>query len=413
MNITVAKEPESDARIAVTPQSAKKLVGLGAQVSVPKSYGAGLGFTDADYEAAGATLIEDFAPPSADVVVGLNGPAEEVLESLKPDTVWVSLLDPFRSHALVQALADKRISAFCMELIPRTTYAQKMDALSSQASLAGYVAVMKAAETIAKAFPMMSTPAGTIPPAKVLVIGAGVAGLQAIATAKRLGARVEAYDTRPVVEEQVQSLGAKFLKIDVGETGQTEQGYAKELTEEQLEMQRQQMAKFIAGADVLITTAQVFGRDAPRIVSKEMVAGMRPGSVIVDLAASTGGNVEGTVADKLVDVDGVKIIGMSNFPGEVAKDASQVYASNVANLLEHLWDEEAQTLKLDLDDAITSGVLLTHDGEVRDERIRKVMGLPELKKPEPISATENSEETSTPNPEETPTSTPTNAEGAA
>ena len=383
MNITVVKEPESEARIAVTPQSAKKLVALGAQLGVPRNYGAALGYADTDYASAGATLIEDFTPSSAHVVVGLNGPGEGVLESLKPGTVWVSLLDPFRHHTLIQALADKRISAFCMELIPRTTYAQKMDALSSQASLAGYVAVIKAAEHIAKAFPMMSTPAGTIPPAKVLVIGAGVAGLQAIATAKRLGARVEAYDTRPVVEEQVQSLGAKFLKIDVGATGQTEQGYAKELTEEQLELQRQQMAKFIAGADVLITTAQVFGRDAPRIVSKEMVAGMRPGSVIVDLAASTGGNVEGTVSDKTITVNGVKIIGMSNFPGDVAKDASQVYASNVANLLEHVWDKDAQTIKLDLDDPITSGVLLTHEGEVRDERVRKVMGLAELKKSEP------------------------------
>lgn len=382
MTITVLKEPEAEARVALTPASAKKLVGLGVQVSVPKTYGAALGFADADYEAAGATLLEQFAPQTADLVVCVNPPSEEGLEQLKSGTVLVSLLDPFRKRDLIRALAEKSVSAFCMELIPRTTYAQKMDALSSQASLAGYVAVIKAAEHIAKAFPMMSTPAGTIPPAKVLVIGAGVAGLQAIATAKRLGARVEAYDTRPVVEEQVQSLGAKFLKIDVGETGQTEQGYAEELTEEQLERQRQQMAKFIAGADVLITTAQVFGRDAPRIVSKEMVAGMRPGSVIIDLAASTGGNVEGTVADEIVTVNGVKIVGISNFPGEVAKDASQVYASNVANLLEHVWDKEAQSLKFDLDDTITSGVLLTHEGDIRDERIRKVMGLPELKRPE-------------------------------
>ena len=386
MNITVAKEPEHEARVAVTPLSAKKIVALGAQLSVPADYGAALGFSEADYEAAGAALT-DTARADADIILGLNKPEPNALSGLRPGVVLVSLLEPFRSGDLIKILAVKGVSALCMELIPRTTYAQKMDALSSQASLAGYVAVIKAAEASAKAFPMMSTPAGTIPPAKVLIIGAGVAGLQAIATAKRLGARVEAYDTRPVVEEQVQSLGAKFLKIDVGETGQTDQGYAKELTEAQLEQQRQQLAKFIAGADILITTAQVFGRDAPRIVSKEMVAGMRPGSVIVDLAASTGGNVEGTVADKEVTVGGVLIIGKSNFPGEVARDASQVYASNVANLLEHLWNKEAGRLELDLSDAITGGVLLTHGGEVRDERIRKVIGLPPLEpqaaEPEP------------------------------
>jgi NAD(P) transhydrogenase subunit alpha len=260
-----------------------------------------------------------------------------------------------------------------MELIPRSTYAQKMDALSSQASLAGYAAVILAADRIDKALPMMSTPAGTISPARVLVIGVGVAGLQAIATAKRLGARVEAYDTRPVVEEQVQSLGARFVKIDVGETGQTAQGYAKALTEEQLALQRQQMARFCANADIVITTAQVFGRPAPRIVTAEMVAGMRPGSVIVDLAAATGGNVEGTVADREVEVGGVRILGLANMPGLVARDASQMYAANVAHLIDHAYDRGNGRLALDPEDEVVGSCLLTHDGDVRHEQIRELV----------------------------------------
>ena len=259
-----------------------------------------------------------------------------------------------------------------MELIPRTSYAQKMDALSSQASLAGYSAVIAAAERIKKALPMMTTPAGTIPPARVFIIGVGVAGLQAIATAKRLGARVEAYDTRPVVEEQVLSLGARFVKIDVGETGQTEQGYAKALTAEQIESQRQQMARHCANADIVITTAQVFGRPAPRIVTGEMLDGMRPGSVVVDLAASTGGNVEGSAADQeVVRPNGVTILGFSNLAGQVAGDASQMYANNVYNLIEHAWDQERSSLRLDLEDTIIGGCLLTHEGQVLHQGVRE------------------------------------------
>ena len=373
MKLAVAREPNRhEARVALTPPATKKLTGLGAQVQVPEGYGAALGFADDAYTDAGAELVAEPDLAQADLVVLLGPPDITLVKKLKEGAVLAGLLDPFRNGELVQTLADRNVSALCMELVPRTTYAQKMDALSSQASLAGYVTVIKAADAIQKAFPMMSTPAGTIPPARVFIIGAGVAGLQAIATAKRLGARVEAFDTRPVVEEQVESLGAKFVKIDVGETGQTEQGYAKELTEEQLERQKQGMAKVIAGADIVITTAQVFGRPAPRIVSKEMVEGMRPGSVVVDLAASTGGNVEGTKADEEVMINGVKLIGMSNFPGEVARDASQVYASNVANLLEHAWDKE-KGFELDLEDSIVSSVLLTHQGEIRDDRVKTSM----------------------------------------
>ena len=260
-----------------------------------------------------------------------------------------------------------------MELIPRTSYAQKKDALSSQASLAGYAAVIKAADRIDKSLPMMTTPAGTIPPARGVRDRVGVAGLQAIATAKRLGARVEACDTRPVVEEQVQSLGAKFVKIDVGETGQTEQGYAKELTAEQLEAQRQQMARHVGNADVVITTAQIFGRPAPRIVSAEMVAGMRPGSVAVDLAASTGGNIEGSVADQEVMIGGVRVFGLANLPPRLPRAASQMYANNVVNLIEHAWDEDQKTLRLDPEDDVLASCLLTYHGEIRDERIRALV----------------------------------------
>jgi H+-translocating NAD(P) transhydrogenase subunit alpha len=376
MHIVTFNETNTpEKRIALTPQAVQKLVKLGASVHIPKRLGVKIGFRDDDYAAAGANLIEDSdaALSQADILVLVNKPSLEQVSKLKPGTILVSFLEPFRSQDLVKTLRDRNLSSLCMELIPRTTYAQKMDALSSQASLAGYAAVIKAADVIAKVLPMMSTPAGTIPPARVFILGVGVAGLQAIATAKRLGARVEAYDTRPVVAEQVESLGAKFVKIDVGETGQTEQGYAKPLTEEQLELQRQGLAKICASADIVITTAQVFGRTAPRLVTKDMIEGMRPGSVIVDLAASTGGNVEGTVPDQTVTTNGVQIIGLANFPGEVAKDASAMYANNIVNLIEHAWNKEKGKLELDLEDALIKSVLLTHGGEIRDERIKMIV----------------------------------------
>lgn len=365
--------------MGLTPAIVDKLVRLGMSVTLEPGIGDPLRLADAAYEKVGAAFEADRAKllGTADVFVAVNKPELEIIRGLRAGAATVSFLDPFRSAETVRALAEARVSAFCMELIPRTTYAQKMDALSSQASLAGYAAVVIAAERIDKSLPMMSTPAGTIAPSRVFVVGAGVAGLQAIATAKRLGARVEAYDTRPVVKEQVQSLGARFVEIDVGETGQTEQGYAKELTAEQLEMQRQQMAKICAGSDIIVTTAQVFGRPAPRIISAEMVAGMRPGAVIVDLAASTGGNVEGTRVDEEVLTDnGVLIVGLANFPAEVARDASQMYASNVYYLLEHAFDKEAKTLKLDTEDAIVGGALLTHEGAVRDPRVREAVEEP-------------------------------------
>ncbi len=373
MRVAVLKEPDTETRIPLTPKSAEKLVKLGAEVAVEKGLGESIGVRDSAYEEVGAKVDSRYNLESADVILQLNVPKPKEVEKLKRGAILASLMDPFRNPALVKTLKEKEISALCMELIPRSTYAQKMDALSSQASLAGYAAVITAAERIQKALPMMSTPAGTIAPARVFVIGVGVAGLQAIATAKRLGARVEAFDTRPSVEEQVQSLGAKFVKIDLGETGQTDQGYAKELTDEQLKKQRQGMAKVCANSDIVITTAQLFGRPAPRIVTGDMVKGMRPGSVIVDLAASTGGNVEGSKPDEEVEVNGVKIIGLSNLPGSVARDASQMYASNLANLIDHLWNKESKEVELNLDDPIVSGCLLTHRGKILHEGVRALL----------------------------------------
>ena len=359
-------------RLPLTPQTVAKLVKLGASVAVESGIGAPLGISDAEFEAAGAERgHRGELLAAADLLLTVQPPNVEDVAALRPGAMTAGFLDPFFRPDVVAALTERGIAALCMELIPRSTYAQKMDALSSQASLAGYAAVVVAAERIAKAFPMMSTPAGTISPARVFVVGAGVAGLQAIATAKRLGARVEAYDTRPVVKEQVMSLGARFVELDIGETGQTEQGYARELTAEQLARQREQMAKVCATADVIVTTAQVFGRRAPSIVSAEMVAGMKPGSVIVDLAASTGGNVAGTVADQEVMTgNGVLIVGLANLPAKVARDATQVYANNLYLLVEHVWDAEAGSVTLDTADEVVHAVLLTSGGAIRDERVK-------------------------------------------
>lgn len=371
--VALKESVDGETRAALTPQGVSKLVSLGAEVAVEAGIGAGIRVPDHDYAAAGAAVSIDRASllAEADMLLAVAPPPVDIVAQLRPGAALAGYLDPFFNPVLIEKLRRSSLSALCMELIPRTTYAQKMDALSSQASLAGYAAVVIAAERSVRAFPMMSTPAGTIQPVKVFVLGAGVAGLQAIATAKRLGARVEAYDTRPVVKEQVQSLGARFVEFDIGATSQTEQGYAQALTEEQLERQRQQMAKVCASADVVITTAQVFGREAPKLLTAEMVAGMKPGSVIVDLAASTGGNVVGTRAgtETLTD-NGVLIVGLGNYPAEVARDASQMYSNNLTYLIEHMWDKESKCLRFDLEDETVGACLLTYQGAVRDERVK-------------------------------------------
>jgi NAD(P) transhydrogenase subunit alpha len=332
------------------------------------------GFPDAAYQEAGARIARNREPllGDADIVLRVRKPSVEDVRLLKAGSLHVSFLDPFNDRNLVRQLAERRITAVSMEMIPRSTRAQKMDALSSQANLSGYVTVILAAYHCPKMLPMMMTPAGTIAPARVFIIGAGVAGLQAIATAKRLGARVEAFDTRPVVAEQVQSLGAKFVQIDLGDTGQTDQGYAKELTAEQLEKQREGQKKIIAQSDIVITTAQVFGRPAPKIVSADMVRAMQPGSVIVDMAVESGGNVEGSQLDEIIDVNGVKIIGQGNLPSEVARNASDMYSSNLFNLIDEFWDAEAKQLDLDPDDEIVRSCVITRDGAVVNETIKNL-----------------------------------------
>ena len=375
MLIGVPKETiAGELRAPLVPASVKKLVKLGLEVAVEASMGEAAGFADAAYVEAGARIESDRAAllGAADLVLRIRKPSDEDVALLKAGAMHASLLDPFNERGLIDTLAARGVTAISMEMVPRSTRAQKMDVLSSQANLAGYVTVMLAARQINKIFPMMMTPAGTISPARVFIIGAGVAGLQAIATAKRLGARVDAFDTRPVVAEQVQSLGAKFLEIDLGDTGQTDQGYARELTPEQLEKQREGMKAAIAQADVVVTTAQVFGRPAPRIVGADMVAGMRPGSVIVDMAVETGGNVEGSKVGEVVDVDGVKIIGLGNLPSEVAQNASEMFSANLFNLVDEFWDVEAQSFGLDLEDDILKSCVITHDGAIVNETIKNL-----------------------------------------
>jgi len=338
--------------------------------------GLGSGYRDGEYTEAGAGVSSDRAGMlgGADIVLRIRKPDLEEVSLLKSGCVHISYLDPFNEHELVRAFQARGVTSISMEMIPRTTRGQKMDALSSQASLAGYVTVLLAALRLPSIFPMMMTPAGTLKPARVFIIGAGVAGLQAIATARRLGARVTAFDTRPVVKEQVESLGARFLEIDLGETGQTEGGYAVELTPEQIERQRRAQKDTIADSDVVITTAQVFGRKPPVIVTRDMVEGMRPGSVVVDMAAETGGNVEGSVPDETVELNGVTVIGQGNLPNRVCRDASQMYASNLFNLIDDNWDEETKSLRIDFEDDILPGCIVTHGGEVTNETVRTLAG---------------------------------------
>ena len=377
MKIAVPKDAHpGETRVSLIPEYVAKLVNAGADVSVESGLGQSPKITDDLYAEAGAALVADRNTliQEADIILRIRKPLAEEVDRMKAGSIYISLLDPFNERELIERFTAKKISAISMEMIPRITRAQKMDVLSSQANLAGYVAVILAAERLDKILPMMMTPAGTISPARVFVIGVGVAGLQAIATAKRLGARVEAFDTRPVVEEQVKSLGARFVKIDLGETGQTKDGYAKALTEEQLQKQREGMAKVCASSDVVITTAQLFGRPAPRIVTEEMVSGMQPGSVIVDLAVEGGGNVAGSQLDQEVDVNGVRIIGPGNLPGRVAVHASQMFSSNLYNLVEEFWNAEEKRFELNFEDEIIQGCVITHQGKIVNEMIAKHYG---------------------------------------
>ncbi|MEQ3638186.1 MAG: NAD(P) transhydrogenase subunit alpha [Alteromonas sp.] len=358
-------------RCAVTPSSAQRLIKKGASIILEAGAGLLSGYSDKEYEGVGVSVISDVneSVSSADMVVAVNKPSEAQLALMKKGAIVVGHLDPFFQQPLVESIADKQLTAISVEMIPRSSRAQKMDALSSQASLAGYVMVMQAASLLPSILPMMMTPSGTIKPAKVFIIGAGVAGLQAIATAKRLGANVLAYDTREVVAEQVESLGGKFLKIDIGETGQTKDGYAKELTEEQKAKQQDAQRDAIADSDIVITTAQLFGRKPPVLISKDTLALMKPGSVVVDMAATSGGNVEGSVAGETVEVNGVKVIGDGYWSQFVARAATDMYANNIYNLVDEFFDTETNTFNLDLDDDILAGCVIAHQGSVTNDML--------------------------------------------
>jgi NAD(P) transhydrogenase subunit alpha len=366
MNIAVPHErAPGERRVALTPDIVGKLIKSGNAVAVEQSAGASAGFPDAAYTAAGATIAPSYAAlvADADIVVRVTKPADAELDAMRKGAMVIGFLAPLGDPRSVERYATRGLTALSMDAIPRTTKAQAMDALSSQANIGGYKAALIAAGALPKFFPMLTTAAGTIKPAKALIIGAGVAGLQAIATCRRLGAQVTAYDTRPVVEEQVQSLGAKFLKIDVGESGEGQGGYAKELSPEALEKQRLGMINAIGASDVVITTAAVPGRKAPVLISAEAVAAMAPGSVIVDLAAETGGNCELTKAGETVtSPNGVQILGVTNLPSTVPLDASQLYAKNVQTLLDYIIKDGA--LALDMTDEIVAGTTIVHDGTI-------------------------------------------------
>ena len=376
MQIGIPKETHpGENRVPIIPDTVKKLRDLGAEVVIEEGLGLGSGFRDKEYTEAGASISPDRTSlfSNSDILLRLRKPDLSEVALMKSGCIHISYLDPFNEQELVQALKERGVTSLSMEMIPRSTRSQKMDALSSQANLAGYVMVLQAAAHLPRIFPMMMTPAGTLKPAKVFIIGAGVAGLQAIATAKRLGAKVTAFDTRPVVAEQVKSLGANFLDIDLGETGQTVDGYAKELTAEQIQMQREAQKAVIAESDVLITTAQVFGRKPPVIVTRDMVEGMKTGSVVVDMAAETGGNVEGSVPNETVLINGVTVIGKGNLPNEVSRDASQMYSTNLFNLIEDNWDKTSATFNINFEHDILPGCIITHGGEVTNETIKEIL----------------------------------------
>jgi NAD(P) transhydrogenase subunit alpha len=366
MRIAVAREVDpAEPRVAATPDTVKKLTALGAEVAVEAGAGVKSGVLDTDYTAAGATVSAN-AIDGADVVLKVRRPGDAEVAGYKKGALVIAIMDPYGNEAALGALAKAGVTAFAMELMPRITRAQGMDVLSSQANLAGYRAVIDGAADYGRALPMMMTAAGTVPATKVFVMGAGVAGLQAIATARRLGAIVTATDVRPAAKEQVESLGAKFIAVEDEEFKQAETaaGYAKEMSKAYQEKQAALVAEHIKKQDIVITTALIPGRPAPRLISAAMVQSMRPGSVIVDLAVERGGNVEGVKPDQVTDVNGVKIVGYRNVPGRLAASASSLYARNLFNFVELLIDKKTKALAVNWDDEIVKATALTRDGAV-------------------------------------------------
>ena len=367
MKIAVPRETEKgEPRVAATPETVKKLVGLGAELSIERGAGLSAGYRDEEYQAAGGTIALDAAAAvrNADLVLKVRRPGAAELVGYKPGAFVIAIMDPFGNEAALKAVADAGVTAFAMELMPRITRAQVMDVLSSQANLAGYRAVIDAAAEYGRAFPMMMTAAGTVPAARVFVMGAGVAGLQAIATARRLGAIVTATDVRPAAKEQVESLGGKFVAVEDDEFKQAETtaGYAKEMSKDYQAKQAALVAEHLKKQDIVITTALIPGRPAPRLISSEMVASMKAGSVIVDLAVERGGNVEGAKPGEVADVNGVKIVGHLNVPGRLAATASSLYAKNLYAFLEILIDKTTKALAVNWDDEIVKSTVLTRDG---------------------------------------------------
>jgi NAD(P) transhydrogenase subunit alpha len=375
MKVGVPRERiPGERRVALVPDTVKRLVDDGLEVVVEAGAGEASGYPDSAYEDAGATVSGDSATVyGADLVVKVAPPgatgADGEVARLGKGAAFIGFMLPLTSPELVQAMAKGGITSFSMELVPRITVAQRMDALSSQATSAGYVAALEGALAVDSFFPMLTTAAGTIPPANVLVIGAGVAGLQAIATAKRLGARVKGFDIRPAAAEQVESLGAKFVGITLDQA-ETKGGYAKEVTEDQQKKEHELLHKLCAESDVVITTAQVPGRKAPVLITKDMVEAMRPGSAIVDLAAESGGNCELTEAGERVVHGGVIVIGKTHPASDLPRNSSMMYSKNVHELVKHLYDAEAKALKVDFEDEITRECCVTHGGEIVHERVR-------------------------------------------
>jgi NAD(P) transhydrogenase subunit alpha len=366
MKVAIAAESDpGEPRVAATPETVKKMIGLGAELAVEPGAGVKSGILDADFTAAGAAVTAD-AENGADIVLRVQRPSSGELARYRRGAVVIAIMDPYGNEAALKQMADAGLVAFAMELMPRITRAQSMDVLSSQANLAGYRAVIDAAEEYGRAFPMMMTAAGTVPAARVFIMGVGVAGLQAIATARRLGAIVTATDVRPATKEQVESLGAKFLAVEDEEfkNAQTAGGYAKEMSKEYQAKQAALVAEHIKKQDIVITTALIPGRPAPRLISKDMVASMRPGSVIVDLAVERGGNVEGAKPGEVAQVGDVKIVGYLNVPGRLAASASALYARNLITFLETLIDKKEKKLAINWDDELVKGTVLTRDGAV-------------------------------------------------
>jgi len=371
MHIAALKSPDPrDHRSVIHPDTVKKITDLpGVTISFESGIGNGINISDQTFIELGLKAISrDECLSKGNFIITPSPLSIEESNKIQSGSTVLGMLNPFYAVDELKALNQARINVVSMEFIPRITRAQKMDVLSSQANLAGYAAVLEAAQHLSSALPMMMTAAGTLKPARVFVIGVGVAGLQAIATAKRLGARVEAFDTRDVVEEQVKSLGAKFVKIDLGDTGQTDQGYAKELTPEQIAKQKELQSLVCERSDIVITTAQIFGRPAPKIIDEGTIKKMKPGSVILDMAVETGGNVEGSIVDEVVDINGVKVVGVSYLASKVSSHASFALSNNIINWITDFYNDESAQIHFNFEDEVMQSSVLAFEGKIMNER---------------------------------------------